>query len=96
MVKIALPEIALQVRAIEHERGRLPYRVWLAPDASHRLMGLMWTRDNHPPVTLLGVETQGPLGMRLEIDHHLPPGVWRLTDEHGTLLYDCRQGQVVP
>lgn len=96
MVSVDLAEVAEQMKALRAELGRPPYRMWIAPDASHRLMSLMWTQKPHPPVTMLDITRQGPFGLRLDIDHNLPQGVWRLTDEHGTLLYDCRQGQVVP
>lgn len=35
----------------------------------------------------------GALGMAMEIDEHLPRGVWRLCDADQTLLYDCREGR---
>jgi hypothetical protein len=37
----------------------------------------------------------GALGMALEVDEHLPRGVWRLCDADQTLLYDCREGKHV-
>jgi hypothetical protein len=37
----------------------------------------------------------GMLGMAMEVDKHLPHGVWRLCDADQTLLYDCREGKQV-
>jgi hypothetical protein len=34
---------------------------------------------------------QAYLGMQLDVDPYLPRGVWRITDEHEALLFDCRE-----
>ncbi len=42
--------------------------------------------------TMPGITDRSIVGIRLETDQHLPPGMWRLCDEHDTLLYDSREG----
>lgn len=36
-----------------------------------------------------------PFGLAVDVDEWLPPGVWRLCDDDGTLLRDCREGKTL-
>lgn len=94
MVTIDLPEIAMQRRNVAYENREYPGMLWVGQGADMEIRALAattrfdnWTTFTADPVLF---------GMHVQPDSYLPPDVWRLADEHGTLLYDCRQGKVVP
>ncbi len=88
--------IARQASVVMAERGVRAGMLWVGAKVGVQIYrmamdprGMTWAPLNAP----MGGDL---FGMRLHTDTWLPPDVWRLADEHGTLLYDCRQGKVVP
>ncbi len=96
MVNPLESDIARQASTVMAERGVQAGMLWVGAEVGVQLYrmamdlhGMTWAPVGAP----MGDDL---FGMRLHTDSWLPPDVWRLADEHGTLLYDCRQGKVVP
>lgn len=79
---------------ITHRTMLRPDEVRCHPETALRIDQEMWARALTPhPYTIPGItENRGAVGMRVEVDPWLPPGMFRLCDEDGTLLYDSREG----
>jgi hypothetical protein len=94
---VTIEGIAVEAHRIMVERPVRVRRLQVHPQTGYELQRQMMIdacapHDYRPP----GLYEPGPVGLDLETNEHLPPGVWRLADEHGTLLYDCREGETVP
>jgi len=96
-------DIARQTDTVTHDRGVRPETLQVGAAVLAAIWQIAADRiREHRPGLLQPVHNIGMggaitmLGMAVEEDQYLPPEVWRLTDRHGTLLYDCRQGKVVP
>ncbi len=95
---IELTEIARQASAVMARRGIRPGMLWVGVAVGvevYRLVADPALIHGYRAVQM-GIDEPEVFGMRLNTDEWLPPDVWRLADEHGTLLYDCREGKVVP
>lgn len=93
---VTLDEMAAAAHRVMVDRPVRVDAVHCNPATWHQLQGVMWESalsGGHiaPP----GLTEPSLLGVRLVVDPHLPPDVWRLTDEDETLLYDCREGKPV-
>jgi hypothetical protein len=91
---VSLTEIAKRRRAIEGERQVRAEMLWVGRSVGMEIYEIMMRDPNVPMMTnpFAGLHHAGPYGLDLNIDDDLPRDVWRLADEHGTLLYDCREG----
>lgn len=91
---VNLDQIARQAAVIVAERAIPAGMLWIGRRAGMEIYRI--SLESHyavNPYSFEHVDTPPVFGMRLNIDDYLPPDVWRLADEHGTLLYDCRQGR---
>lgn len=79
------------------DRGIRAEMLWVSPPVGHE-MYRMALDDPHAGPRMMSVDswTREMVGLTLNIDDCLAGDVWRLADEHGTLLYDCREGKPVP
>jgi hypothetical protein len=96
---VTIEEVAAQAHRIMVERPVRVRALIVSPETGYELQQQMWldiTRPLSQPIRPPGLYEPGPIGLDMVTDPHLSLGVWRLADEHGTLLYDSRQGKVVP
>jgi hypothetical protein len=91
---ITLETIVRQSQQIMHDRGIRAGILWVGAAAGMEVYQLAATARYDSWSTFTAEPAL--FGMNLDTDQWLPPDVWRLADEHGTLLYDCRQGKPVP
>jgi hypothetical protein len=92
---VTLDQIARQASAVMEERQVSAGMLWLGRHAGMEICRISMTSDSYAPRYGLTLDTTPVFGMRLNIDDYLPPDVWRLADDHGTLLYDCREGKTL-
>jgi hypothetical protein len=90
---VTLDQIARQAAVIVAERAVPAGMLWIGRRAGMEIYRISMTSGLYAPPYGLEPLSLPVFGMRLNIDDYLPPDVWRLADEYGTLLYDCRQGQ---
>lgn len=90
---VTIDRIAHQCSAVMAERGIGAGMLWVGRQAGMDIYKISMTNGPYLPPYGLEPTALPVLGMQLNIDDYLPPDVWRLADEHGTLLYDCREGR---
>lgn len=92
---VTLDRIARQSSAVMGERQVKVGMLWIGRAAGMEIYRISWESDAYARPFTDDPFVAPVLGMRFNIDDWLPPDVWRLADEHGTLLYDCREGRTL-
>lgn len=100
-----LPAVLKASYKVEYGTARRPSVLRIAPDV-HSTLAMAGARSSMPLDMSLGRfgprganipdyydPRPGIVGLVVEVDGYVQRGVWRLCDDAGTLLYDCREGK---